>query len=104
MYQAVLILILVSVGIAFIRRSFNGTGAGLKRPPGPRGLPLIGNVLQVPRQVCWIWSITHWIWLSMAALGNPFSVPCGDIRWPRVLESGRYGLWCYCFPVDNRSY
>lgn len=42
-------MLLVILGIAYIWNSNKGVGRRL--PPGPRGLPLFGNILQVPSEV-----------------------------------------------------
>ncbi|KAI0061737.1 cytochrome P450 [Artomyces pyxidatus] len=68
---SVLVIVLVSFGLFFTRRKHNG----LPRPPGPRGLPLIGNLLDVPKEpMSWLtyeqWGKTYGEIVSVEVFGQ----------------------------------
>ena len=51
-------LILVCV-LAFLAYRYLRDARRLPIPPGPRGLPVLGNALQIPAEQCWL-VFTEW--------------------------------------------
>lgn len=45
---------LVSLGLFLLYRAFVGKNARAPLPPGPKGLPIIGNVLDMPKSFEWV--------------------------------------------------
>ena len=63
----------VLLAVIYVKLQAN---SGRKSPPGPRGLPILGNALQVPKQVSRYHSLatrrTPQLSLSTSTLGDTF--------------------------------
>ena len=47
-------ILLLLIGCKFLSAKWNSELAGLPLPPGPKGYPLVGNVLDIPRLKPWL--------------------------------------------------
>ncbi|XP_063268531.1 cytochrome P450 1A4-like [Prinia subflava] len=68
--EALLVAAALCAALALLRRLRRAVPAGLRRPPGPRGLPVLGNVLELRRD-------TH---LALARLSRRY----GDVMEVRI--------------------
>ncbi|KAH9929106.1 O-methylsterigmatocystin oxidoreductase [Epithele typhae] len=66
------VLCVVGVGYASLSLRWRARSHGLPFPPGPKGLPLIGNIFNFP---------TTWAWVEFQRLGAEY----GDVLYFRVL-------------------
>ncbi len=83
------ITLLALLGLVYIGARPNAKG---ENPPGPRGLPILGNALQVPNQVscsrCFATCLeTH---IDYLAPCNVLPLTTPDLRWTRITEPSRH--------------
>ncbi len=78
-------VLLVLIGIVFVNSHAKPRH---KRPPGPKGLPIVGNLFQIPSQVSknfrFLSTYIDGKWIIMLAPCHVLPIAAGDIRWTCV--------------------
>ena len=68
--------ILLAVVVALSTLAFLVVRTGRRRlpyPPGPRRLPIVGNLFSMPSQEEWV---TYWKWSQDCGMGRPVHARC----------------------------
>ncbi|KAF8883964.1 cytochrome P450 [Infundibulicybe gibba] len=85
------------LGVVFVIRLFRAYARNKERnpkrlplPPGPKGLPIIGNLLDTPTHKSWVefgeWSKTHGDIMHLNILGQSIIILCSTRRTTDLLE------------------
>ncbi len=111
-----IIILLALLGIVYIGARPKARG---KKPPGPRGLPILGNALQIPNQVSCPQCVVTYLETHIDYLApcNVLPLTTPDLWWPRIAKPRRQcahffgsrwfvGLWLTLIsaPHPNRRY